>query len=377
MRLPVCTKVRVTDQAGLAVLLLLLAEEVDRVAIERVVDRGFGHGDDRRLVRQHHGGGHEHAGLEDPIRIVDRRLHANVARFGRDLRLDGGDLALEGAARIGIDRDTDDLADLELAGVLLRHGEVRIQHRQIGQRDDLRARGQILSDLDLANAEFAVERRPHQLLRDDRLGLGDAGAGLIERRLRGIHRRLRSDLALRQLLGAVQRDLRHALLRLEVGEVALLGTVEHLHQRRALFHAGARREQDFGDAAVDVGRDIDLMHGGEIADRGQEVRNGFGLRRGDVDAGRRRLVVREELRDHLAAEVVEPDQTADQQGQQQSHDDEPAHQPHRPLVRLVGDRLARKFGFSHDIHVMHFLQLPIVPNSATARSPDEKQLRPR
>jgi hypothetical protein len=46
-------------------------------------------------------------------------------------------------------------------------------------------------------------------------------------------------------------------------------------------------------------------------------------------------------------------------------------------VRLVGDRLARKFGFSHDIHVMHFLQLPIVPNSVTARRPDEKQLRPR
>ena len=34
---------------------------------------------------------------------------------------------------------------------------------------------------------------------------------------------------------------------------------------------------------------------------------------GDADAGRRRLVVGEELRDHLAAEVVEADEAADQQ----------------------------------------------------------------
>ena len=81
-----------------------------------------------------------------------------------------------------------------------------------------------------------------------------------------------------------------------------------------------------------------------------------------------RLAQEDELEEH---------QTADERRQQQPNDKEPAHQPHRPLVRLVRNRLARKFGFSHDIHVMHFLQLPIVPNSVTARRPDEKQLRLR
>ena len=49
---------------------------------------------------------------------------------------------------------------------------------------DLGARGEVLADFDVADAEFAVERRAHQLLRNDRLGLGDAGIGLVERRLR-------------------------------------------------------------------------------------------------------------------------------------------------------------------------------------------------
>ena len=94
----------------------------------------------------------------------------------------------------------------------------------------------ILADLDVADAEFAVERRAHQLLRNDRLGLGDAGIGLVIRRLRLIDGRLRAELARRQLLGAVQRQLRHRGLRLEAREIALLGAIEQLHQRAAGLH---------------------------------------------------------------------------------------------------------------------------------------------
>ena len=199
-----------------------------------------------------------------------------------------------------------------LRDVLFRHGEIRIELIQVGQRNDLRSRRQILSDLDLAHAEFAVERRPHQLLRDNGFGLGDTGIGLIERRLCRIDGGLRPELARSQLLGAIERELRHRRLRLEDGEVALLGTVEQLHQRRARFHAGTRGEHDVGDAAVHVRGDIDLVHGGEIADRDQQVRNGFGVRGGNADARRRRLIGGEELRDHLAAEIIEIHQPADQ-----------------------------------------------------------------
>jgi len=232
--------------------------------------------------------------------------------------------------------------------------------------------------VDRSVTEFAVERRAHQLLRDDRLGLGDAGAGLVISSLRGIHRRLRAELARGELLGAVQRQLRHRGLRLEACQIALIRTVEQLHQRRTGRNGRAGGEHDIGNTTVDVGGDVDLMHGGEIADRSQQVRNHFGFRFGNADAHRRRFVVGEELRDHLAAEGVEADEAADQQRQQQPDDDEPAQHPHRTLVRLVGDGLARDIGFGHNIHVMHLLQLAAAaPDPATIRDPAERRQRLR
>ena len=88
----------------------------------------------------------------------------------------------------------------------------------------------------VTHAEFAVERRAHQFLRNDRFGLGDAGIGLVVRGLRLIHRRLRTELARRELLGPIQRQFRDRRLRLEIGEIALIRTVEQLHQRRSRLH---------------------------------------------------------------------------------------------------------------------------------------------
>jgi hypothetical protein len=58
------------------------------------------------------------------------------------------------------------------------------------------------------------------------------------RRLRLIDGGLRSELTRGQLLGAIERQLRHRGLRLEACEIALLGGIEQLHQRRARLHAG-------------------------------------------------------------------------------------------------------------------------------------------
>ncbi len=87
----------------------------------------------------------------------------------------------------------------------------------------------------MADAEFAVERCAHQLLRNERLGLGNARIGLVICRLRGIGRRLRTELARRELLGAIQRQLRAGSLRLEARQIALVGSVEQLQQRTTAF----------------------------------------------------------------------------------------------------------------------------------------------
>ena len=68
--------------------------------------------------------------------------------------------------------------------------------------------------------------------------------------------------------------------------------------------------------------------------------------------------------------IVEADQRADHAASRQPDDDEPAHHPDRTRARLLGDRLARDIGFGHDVHVMHFLQLPAAPDSDDRRGPD-------
>src|SRR5258706_4626385 len=143
-------------QAGFAVVFLLLGDQEDGIAIERIIHRRFRNGDDRRLVWQHHRGGCEHAGLEDALGVGDRRLNANVARVGGDLWLDGRDIAFKGFARIGVDLDANDVPNLQIAAVLFRNGEVGVELRQIGQRYDLGARGQELADLDTAHAKLTV-----------------------------------------------------------------------------------------------------------------------------------------------------------------------------------------------------------------------------
>ena len=246
------------------------------------------------------------------VGIGDRGLHVDVACVGRDLGLDRGDLPFKRTIRVGVDQKPYGLSGLELAAVLLRDGEVCIERRQIRQRHDHRAGGKVLADLDVTDAEYTVEWSPHHLLRDDRFGLGDACFRLIERGLRLIDGRLRAELMRGELLGALQRQLSHHGLRLEVGEIALLWGIEQLHQRRALLHRSACGEHDVGNPAADIGGDVHLVHGGEIADRIQQIRHDLGFGLGDGNRCRRWLVGGEELFDRVVAESIESDQRTDQ-----------------------------------------------------------------
>ncbi len=92
-----------------------------------------------------------------------------------------------------------------------------------------------MSELDLSDAEPALERRTDQLLGDDRIGLDDASARLVERHLVLIDLLLRAVLPVAQRLRALHLDRGHSRLRLEIGEVAALRLVIDLHQRVAFL----------------------------------------------------------------------------------------------------------------------------------------------
>ena len=96
----------------------------------------------------------------------------------------------------------------DLRALSPRQGEIYVERRQIGQGHDRRAWGQVLPDFDLPHAELAGERCADQLLRDQRLGLGDLRAGLVELALLLVDGFPRLEVALGELGRALQCGLR-------------------------------------------------------------------------------------------------------------------------------------------------------------------------
>ena len=156
--------------------------------------------------------------------IVQARLHLDRAHLGIELGLDRRQLGLEHAALEGIDPDLHRLAHREIGARLLRQGEVDIEIVEVGQGDDRRAGVQVLADLDLAHAELAGEGRAHQLLGDDRLGVGDSRLGHGEVALVLIHGLLGGILLVGELAVAAERDLRQRAWALKVARSACSGS---------------------------------------------------------------------------------------------------------------------------------------------------------
>ena len=254
--------------------------------------------------------------------IVQARLHLDRAHLGIELWLDRRQLGLEYAALEGVDPDLHRLADREVGARLLRQGEVDIEIVEIGQGDDRRAGVEELADLDLAHAELAGEGRAHQLLGDDRLGVGDARLGDGEVALVLIDGLLGGILLVGELAVAAEGDLRQAGLGLEGREIGLLRLVVELHQRIAGLHLGARFEHDLHDPAAELGRDRHLVHGAHAADAVEIARHGRG-RDGDGRDRRGRLGRRDESRDHaLFALLEEIEARPESPAITASHDDE-------------------------------------------------------
>ena len=117
-----------------------------------------------------------------------------------------------------------------------------------------RCRADILTELDLPDAELAGERRSDQLLLDQRLGPGDPRLGLLERRVVLVDGRLGTEIALGQDLRAIEVELGEMRLRLVAREIALIGPIVQLDQRIARLDLGTGLEHQLDDAAPELGR---------------------------------------------------------------------------------------------------------------------------
>ena len=300
--------------------LAVLAHHEHGIAVEREVDRGRRDRHHLGRGRQHDADVGEHAGLQAVVGVGERCLHLDRARAGIDLRLDGAERGLEGAARIGIDGEQHFLPDGDLPALLLRQGEVHIEVVEVRERHHCAAGVDVLADLNLADAEHAVPGSADQLLRDDGLGLGAAGAHLVELRLILVDGRLRRVLPGQELARACQVELRELRLGAVVREVALVGLIIELHQRIACLHRGTRLEQDLGNEPADLAGDGDLMHRLQRADAHGIARHRVLLRLGHGDRGRRRLHRIEGIADRLGPERIEAVEPGSK------HDQQPRHQ---------------------------------------------------
>ena len=174
----------------------------------------------------------------------------------------------------GVHRHPDALPRTQRAQRLLRQGQVGVHGGRVGQRHQRIAGPGELAQVDAAHAQHAVERRLDALLLDLRLHAPEIALGLV---IVGLG--LVQLLAGRRLLGqqpaaAVQLRTGVLHLRLQPGQLALLGRIVQLHQQLAGARGFARIEQDLRHPAVHFGRHLHLarrLQRADAAERHREI----------------------------------------------------------------------------------------------------------
>ena len=132
-----------------------------------------------------------------------------------------------------------------------------------------RAGGEILAEVDLADAEAARKRCRDRLVVDERLLLRDERLGVQQVALVGVDHLLAYRLAIDQLAVAIVDDLGQVgrrLQRLELGDV--VGR-RQFQQQVALLDVGAGFEMQRRYQAGDLGAEAGPVDGAEAADRFQ------------------------------------------------------------------------------------------------------------
>src|SRR5205823_13665815 len=133
--------------------------------------------------------------------------------------VDGGDRTGKFDAAETLDTDSNAASGAQLRDGLLRHAEVDVDGIQSLQRHQRVAAGQVLSEVDVADAEDARERRLDCLSIDRGADLADARVALSKIRLRTIELGLRDDVLTEEPLHPLEIDPREVALCLGRGDL--------------------------------------------------------------------------------------------------------------------------------------------------------------
>src|SRR5690606_18471454 len=200
----------------LAVRSRLFLHDEHRISERGVHDRRDRDRDDLLALGQHDLHPQKHAGTQRVGPFGQAGAHLDVARLGVEGGLDGADGAFGERRAPAFFVGAHHHPELHLIEVPLRQAEIDEGRLRRLERGALRAGREVLSEVDLADAELAAERRPDHLAGDLGFDGGNVSAQALVRRLVVVELGLRDDalsgerararqLGLRQLLAGPQR----------------------------------------------------------------------------------------------------------------------------------------------------------------------------
>ena len=195
--------------------ILEIGNHEDRIAIRGIVDSGRWQSNHRAVGSNADIDLDEHARAQLALRISESGLHLNVPRGLVNHGIESCDLSRKNLARNIFRRHVQIAADSHLPGRLLGYAEIHINRIQRLQRSDSTARGKILPQVHLADAEGARKRSSNHfaLNRGPDLSHIRFGSFLLSGRL--IELQARNDAGVDQLLFAAKVHAREFALRFE------------------------------------------------------------------------------------------------------------------------------------------------------------------
>ena len=302
---------------------ILLLDQVDVLAIQGKGDGGLRQYDLVLLGRQQNAGAGKHAGAQLAVVVGDVRLHLDQAALVVDGRFDGADVALELAMRVGIHVDQDVLIQANAGDIGLRHGEAQAHHAGVFQPDDIGTRLQVLTEEDVAQADYAGKRCAHFAAGDGRFQTLDIGLEGAVGRL-GVVQLVAGDGSLgEQVLIAIELGLGRRQLGHGGAQVGLLDAGIQAQQQLIRLDGITRLEGDAVDGAGLLGRQGYPLVGFDETDGldGRHPVAGLHLVGGDRKLGLRH--VGHVVGYHLLLEQVEANHAAEQGQRDEQHDAHP------------------------------------------------------